>query len=202
MNEIQDIRLAIQNIARNTANQIHREEHFTIMLFASLWPKYSERLLSTTGLELSKLLSRIAGSGADQLRQRHLGRTKDFYLDLLLTAPMNGKHLSSTLNIETVLAETPITHICEFKYLTSFPSLPRKVAREDTYKLQILGEYIRSVSGTAPEMDQFVVASNRGLKAPRSLHSLTQWFSDAEFRAETRNVRINLVDTNGILHLI
>ena len=203
MSEIDDIRSAISTIARATADHLHREEHFTIMLFAALWPKYSDRLLSTTGLDLNtKLLPIIAGTDADIIRDRHLNTTQDFYADLLLTSPINGNHLTCTLSIDLVLKQAPITHICEFKYLTAFPTLSRKIAQKDTYKLKVLGEYIRMVSGTAPHMEQFVVASRRQCKYPKSVENLKQWFSDDEIIMSTKDVHISIVDVDGIIHSV
>lgn len=204
MSEIDDIRSAISTIAHATADHLHREEHFTIMLFAALWPKYSDRLLSTTGLDLKKELQPvIAGTEADEIRKLYLNKTQDFYADLLLTAPMpHGNHLNCTLSIDRVLKQSPITCICEFKYLTAFPTLPKKIARQDTYKLKVLGEYIRIVSGTAPHMEQFIVASRRQCKYPKSVDNLIQWFSDDEIKSDTKGVRISIVDVDGVIHSV
>ena len=202
MNEIDDIRSTISTIARSSADQLHREEHFTIMLFAALWPTYSDRLLSTTGLDINILRSKIGGTEADKIRDRHLSRTRDFYADLLMTAPTNGLRLKNSLSIDKVLEQAPITHLCEFKYLTAFPSLSPKIAKEDTYKLKVLGEYIRIASGTAPHMEQFIVASKRSCKHPKSVQNLIQWFNDEEIKSGTTGVRISIVDVDGVIHTV
>ena len=202
MNELEDIRSALSTIARSTADQLHREEHFTIMLFASLWPAYSDRLLSTTGLGVDVLKARISDTEADKIRGLHLPDTKDFYADFLMTAPMKAGRLKSTMSIDAVLEQATITHICEFKYLTAFPSLSKKIAREDTYKLKILGEFIRISSGISPHMEQFVVASKRNCKHPHDVNALMNWFGDAEFRADTQGVRISIIDVDGVIHSV
>jgi hypothetical protein len=200
MNEIDDIRSAISKLARNTAGQLHREEQLTVMLFASLWAKYSGRLLGTTGLPLNILQARIQGTPAEDIRQKHLPKTKDFYPDLLITAPLHGLDLPNTLNIDAVLESAPITHIYEFKCLTSFPSLPRKIAREDTYKLKVVGEYIRLKTGVLPHMEQFVVESNRKKAAKKNLDRLLRWFDDDELKAQTKDVVVSVVAVDGSIH--
>jgi len=200
MNEITDVRETMSSIARSTSDQLHREEYLTVMLFASLWPKYSGRILGTTGLTLDTLQRRIQGTPADELRKEHLPKTKDFYPDLLITAPLDGHDLISTLSIDAVLGATQITHIYEFKYLTSFPTLPRKIAREDTYKLKVIGEYIHQETGTLPHMEQFIVASEREKAQRKNVDALMRWFDDDELKAKTTGVVISIVGTDGKIH--
>lgn len=200
MNEISDVRDAISLIARSTAGQLHREEYLTVMLFATLWPKYSGRILGTTGLTLDTLRHGIQGTAADEIRAEYLPKTKDFYPDLLVTAPHGYSSLTSTLSIDAVLAAAQITHLYEFKYLTSFPSLPRKFARQDTYKLAVVGEYIRQETGVLPHMEQFIVASDRKKAQHRTIDALTRWFDDEQFKSRTMGVVVSIVGTDGRIY--
>lgn len=201
MDVITTIRSAVSALARRTADQRHREQQFTMMLCAELWPHLGERLLAWTGLDWKTLIKRIEGTEADRIRQDHLPDTKDFYADLIVTDPPKDVHLKSTLRIDHVLEQMPISCIYEFKYLTSFPSLSRKIAREDTYKLKVLGEYVGRFIGRKPHMEQFIIASRRSQagKRIRTVETLNSWFQDAEFRTVTSEVVITIVDVDGNL---
>lgn len=202
MNEAQVISEAVSALVRATADQIHREEYFTTMLFGSLWQAFGVRMLGTTGLELATLQSKIYGTKADDIRGQHLPHTKDFYADLLLTAPSHGRPITSTLRIDTVLHDIPITHLYEFKYFTSFQTMARHHAREDGYKLKVLGEYIRVVTGVPPHMEQFIVLSKRPYKhaKPKTVESVSTWFNDEAYKTDTQGVIIGIVDTDGRIH--
>jgi hypothetical protein len=200
MKVAEEVQNKLSLLVVETANEIHREEYFTAMLFAHLWPIYGKRLLFTSGLGLAPLLSQIKGSTADLVRQKHLPGTKDFYADLIITAPLSRTDPSSTMGIDHFLPKRQITHLYEFKYLTSFPTLSRKHAREDTYKLQILGEYVFAVSGVRPYLEQFVMLTNRPAKRTHTIKSLQGWFMDEEIQAKTPDVCVTLVDTFGNLH--
>ncbi|HMO52799.1 MAG TPA: hypothetical protein PKE26_16615 [Kiritimatiellia bacterium] len=200
MSEINTVRTAVTCMAKNTAGQLHREDYYTMMLFAALWPELNTRLLGTTGIGLEDLTPDRIGNYAERLRQRYLPDTKNYFADLLITAPNYGAPLKSTLEIDEVLQQIPITHIYEFKFFASFPTLPRQVARKDTYKLKILGEYIRIACGQLPHMEQFVFMSHRNAKRQHSIESLLEWFQEDQFVADTSGVIVSVVDTNGMIH--
>lgn len=119
-----------------------------------------------------------------------------------MTAPLGDTPLKSTLSQAEVLTQVPITHLYEFKYLTAFPSLPRKRAREDTYKLKVLGEYVRLSCGKLPHMEQFIVASERKSKRRHTVQSLRSWYADDEIKKDTEGVTVSLVDVFGTIHRI
>lgn len=183
-----------------TAQEIHREEYFTVRLFAQLWSRLNERILYSTGLYITQLVPRIEGSDADALRRKYLSKGMDFYADLIVTAPFKNGERPCTLSIADFIERVPVTHLYEFKYLTAFQTLSRKIAREDTYKLQIMGQYVLSATGRLPYLEQFVVMSKRAAKRVHTLESLRNWFRDPEFRKETKNVHISIVDTDGTIH--
>lgn len=172
------------------------------MLFTKLWPQYEGRLLTATGITLKTLQELILDTAIDDIRKSHIPKTKDFYPDLLITEPQNGRCLMSTLSIDAVLESEKITHLYEFKYLTSFPSLPRKIAREDTYKLKVVGEYIRQATGTIPYMEQFLVTSERPNAQHKTVDALMCWFGDDEIKANTTGVVVSIVGTDGAIHTI
>ena len=205
MNEADHIREAVVELIRDTAGQLHREDQFTVRLFAKLWPTFRERLLYATGLDVKEIVKQLDRGGeteVEELRKVHLEKTYDYYADLILTAPLGSAQLKSTLSQADVLTQVPITHLYEFKYLTSFPFLPRKRAREDTYKLKVLGEYIRLSCGVLPHLEQFIVASNRKSKRSNSLELLLSWFADDEIKKDTEGVIVSIVDTKGTIHRI
>lgn len=205
MKEADQIREAFEELVRETKGQLHREDQFTVRLFAKLWPSFRERLLYATGLGVDAIKERFWHSGAievEALRDNFLRDTYDYYADLILTAPLGSAQLKSTLSQAEVLTQVPITHLYEFKYLTSFPFLPRKRAREDTYKLKVLGEYIRLSCGVLPHLEQFIVASNRESKRRNSLELLLSWFADDEIKKDTEGVIVSIVDVDGNIHRI
>lgn len=55
MNEADQIREALVELVLETAGQLHREDQFTVRLFAKLWPSFRERLLYATGLDVEKI---------------------------------------------------------------------------------------------------------------------------------------------------
>jgi len=170
-----------------------------------LWPSFRERLLYATGLDVNAISGKFKSAGAleiENLRDNFLRDTYDYYADLILTAPLGTTRLRSTLSQADVLTQISITHLYEFKYLTAFPSLPRKRAREDTYKLKILGEYIRLSCGTLPHMEQFIVASDRVSKRRYSLDLLLSWFADDTIKKDTGGVIVSIVDVDGTIHRI
>jgi len=205
MKESDHIREAVVELIRDTAGQLHREDQFTVRLFAKLWPTFRERLLYATGLDVKEIVKQFDCGGkteVEELRKVHLDKTYDYYADLILTAPLGSVQLTSTLSQVEVLKQVPITHLYEFKYLTAFPSLPRKRAREDTYKLKVLGEYVRLSCGTLPHLEQFIVASGRTCKHKHSLELLLSWFADDEIKKDTEGVTVSIVDVDGTIHRI
>ncbi len=188
-----------ENVA-TMAQEIHREDHFTVRLYAKLWSHLDERILYSTGLYKTQLVPRIEGSDAEALRQKRLPKEMDFYADLIVTAPFKNGERPCTLSIDDFIEHVPITHLYEFKYLTAFQTLSRKIARKDTYKLQVMGQYVLSATGRLPYLEQFVVMSKRAAKRVHSLESLRSWFHDPEFSKETKDVRISIVDTDGTIH--
>ena len=187
------------NVAAMT-NEVHREDHFTVLLYAQLWPEFGDRILYSTGLYVDQLIARINGTVADDLRLDRLSDAKDFYADLIVTDSFQKGSRDCTLSIADFIERVNVTHLYEFKYLTSFPTLPRKVAREDTYKLQVMGQYVLSATGRLPHLEQFVVLSNRLAKRVHTVESIQNWFSETEFREETKDVRISIMDTHGQIH--
>lgn len=205
MNEADQIREALVELVQETAGQLHREDQFTVRLFAKLWPSLRERLLYATGLDveiIKEQFHRAEVTEVERIRQTFLNKTHDYYADLILTAPLGVTTLKSTLSQAEVLTQVPITHLYEFKYLTAFPSLPRKRAREDTYKLKVLGEYIRLSCGTLPHLEQFIVASDRVSDRGNSLELLLSWFADEEIKKDTKGVIVSIVDVDGTIHRI
>lgn len=201
MNEANIISRAISDLVVATANQIHREEYFTTMLFGSLWQAFGVRMLGTTGLGLTTLQPVIKGTHADSLRAQHLPKTKDYYVDLLITTPLDGRRITSTLRIDDVLLDRNVTHLYEFKYFTSFQTMSRHHAREDGYKLKVLGEYVRISSGLLPHMEQFIVLSKRPCKAkPKTVASVSRWFDDIAYRSDTQGVIKSIVDVDGSIY--
>ncbi len=194
------VRKRLAETVAATANEIHREEHFTVRLFAQLWPQLGERILYATGLYLSQLVPRIEGSEWEALRKKRLPKGKDFYADLIVTDPFKIGERFCTLSIENFIERIPVTHLFEFKYLTAFQTLPRGKAREDTYKLQIMGQYVLSATGRLPHLEQFIVLSIRPSKRTHTLDTIRNWFRDNEFRNETKDVSISIVDTDGAIH--
>ena len=199
MDVVANVRSTLSALVSQTADQVHREDHFTMMLCAELWPALRGRLLFRTGLGWRILAKWLEGTDAERIRQCHLPDTKDFYADLIVTDPAAEKSPTSTCSIDDVLKEMPIACLYEFKYLTSFTTLNPRKAREDTFKLKVLGEFVRLSVGSTPHMEQFVIASRRRRNArkPASVERLTNWFQDAEFRSSTEGVAITIVDTDG-----
>ncbi len=190
------------NVA-SMANEIHREDHFSVLLYAQLYPKLGKRMLYATGLYVDQLVARIKDTEAENLRIKHLKKGKDFYADLIITDTFKKPEFYKTLTIDNFIEQIPVTHLYEFKYLTSFPSLSKAIAREDTYKLQIMGEYVLNITGKLPHLEQFVVMSNRPnnqTNKPRSFDTIKDWFSCNEFKRETQNVKISIIDTAGKIH--
>lgn len=205
MKEANQIREALVELVRETAGQLHREDQFTVRLYAKLWPSFQERLLYATGLDVQIIKEQFQRAGVtevERIRDTFLNKTYDFYADLILTAPLGVTKLKSTLSQAEVLAQVPITHLYEFKYLTAFPTLPRIRAREDTYKLKVLGEYVRLSCGKLPHMEQFIVASERISKRRHTIHSLRSWYADDEIKKDTDGVTVSLVDVDGTIHNI
>ena len=194
------VRDEVGRLVASTAYETHREDHFTVILFAQLWPVLQERLLYSTGLGLDPLLSKIKDSETDHLRQTRLPKTKDFYPDLIITAPLNGVCRKSTIGIDHFIDQFNVTHLYEFKYLTAFTTLSRGTARKDTYKLKILGEYVRVATGQLPHLEQFIVMTNRPAKRTHTIESLQSWFNDEQIKIETEGVQVSIMDTAGGIH--
>ena len=196
------IRYTVKVLVQKTAGQLHREGYYTTRLFAKLWPFFGERLLCTTGLDVKFIIDQFSRNGAkefENLRGTHLEKTYDYYADLILTAPLGDTTLKNTLSLDEVLKHVQITHLYEFKYLTAFTSLSGAVARDDTYKLKVLGEYIRLSCGIRPHMEQFIVLSDRKdkKKVPPSLDKIRRWFDEADFQEKTEGVIVSIVDADG-----
>lgn len=187
-------------LVQRTAGALHREEYFTSRLTARLWPHLGERILGTTGLYVNVLEQVIRGSPADALRMQYLPKTKDFYADLMVLDDLAGTRLRSSLTIDAVLEQVGITHLYEFKYLTSFPTMEPRHAKADTCKLVVLGEFVHAVTGVRPCLHQFVVATNRVAKKTRTVQNLLGWFSEDMVRGAWRNVCIEVVDPDGNCH--
>ena len=200
MSIAEQIRLQISQNVAVMGHEIHREDHFTVQLYAQLWPELGNRILYSTGLYVDQLIPRIRGTFAEAILSERLTNAKDFYADLIVTDPFQKGSRACTLSIADFIESVRVTHLYEFKYLTSFPTLPRKVAREDTYKLQVMGQYVLAVTGQMPHLEQFVVLSNRLAQRVHTVESLQNWFSDAAFRKETQDVSISIVDTHGQIH--
>lgn len=189
-------------LALRHARVMHREDHYSLALFGMLWERLGERMLVATGLGVKHLEEKIQGTHADSLRRAHLPETKDFYADLLITKPSETERPVMMLSLDMFIDRLPITHLYEFKFLNAFPSLSRKLARADTYKLRVLGEYVRQCTGTLPHMEQFVFESTRPDKKPRTVRHLRAWFEEASFRREVDCVHISLVDSQGTIHSV
>ena len=194
------IRNAVKVLVQETAGQLHREGYYTTRLFAQLWPLFKERLLCTTGLGVKFITDKFEENDAtEKLRRKYLPKTRDYYADLILTAPLGDTTLKNTLSLDEVLKHVQITHLYEFKYLTAFTYLRCKHARTDTYKLKVLGEYIRLSCGIRPHMEQFIVLSDRKdkKKVPPSLDKIRRWFDEADFQEKTEGVIVSIVDADG-----
>lgn len=186
-------------LARDMGTCTCREDQYSMVLFAKLWPLLGGQLQVSTGLGREYLLPRIKDTSADALRMRRLPKTKDFYADLIVTEAPGPEAPTCFLGLNDFADRLRVTHLFEFKYLSAFTSLSRGVARKDGYKLKVLGEYVRCMCGTAPHMEQVIFNFHRPGKKMRTNEQLASWFRGDDFLKEAEGVSVLIVDSSGAM---
>ena len=201
MNPTEVLHAIFTDLAVKLAHRPHREDYYTTAICAEAWPQLHNRILVATGLGLDPLREVLGSHEIDNLRARCLPETKDFYADLVLTEDQSSFTGNSFLALNDFSRALKITHLFEFKFLSSFPSLSRGIARADTFKLKVLREYVRITCGEFPHTEQVIFNLKRHDKPPKRLSTIMGWFTDPAFRADTDGVLISIID-DGNLHRI
>lgn len=200
MNDTDTIREVLSKVGATMSRRFHREDHYTMAICANLWQMFKDRMFVAVGLDVGALTEVIGGTKVDELRIQRLPDTKDFYPDLLITTSPGVSLPPQMLALNQFSKNLPPTHVFEFKFLNAFPTLPKKVARADSYKLYILGQYIQRVSGTMPYLEQVLFTSTRTDRRIRSVAELSAWFQDEEIITETEGVHVSIIDADGRIH--
>jgi hypothetical protein len=180
MNDTDTIRTVLSEVGATMSRRFHREDHYTMAICANLWQMFKDRMFVAVGLDVGALTEVIGGTKVDELRIQRLP--------------------PQMLALNQFTKNLPPTHVFEFKFLNAFPTLPKKVARADSYKLYILGQYIQRVSGTMPYLEQVLFTSTRTDKRIRSVAELSAWFQDEEIKTETEGVHVSIIDADGRIH--
>jgi hypothetical protein len=199
MNEIDYVHQGYQELARKFSGHVHREGHYTMALCAELWPHLRDRMLVWTGLGVNSLRAKI-GPQTESIRQKYLPRTKDFYADLLLTNISYRTYNCEDLTGLDVFSDSlPVSHVFEFKFLSAFTTLSRKIAREDTAKLRVLGGYLEKSLGRMPYLEQVVFNFPRKGVRAKSTGLLQRWFTADGFKDQFPEVKVLIVDQDGAI---
>lgn len=191
------VRETYSRFAKTYGSHVHREGHYTLALCAMLWPYLGDRLLVSTGLPFDKLEGKLDPQ-VDALRRERIPKTRDFYVDLLLTSAPYLLHPGEFLQGLHEFADClPVTAIYEFKYLSAFPTLSRQVARADAVKLKVVGDYLRNVSGVLPHRELVIFNFPASDYPPKQNSRLRAWFVEEGFVDLVSDIHILIVDQHG-----
>lgn len=175
------VRERVSEFARTFGRFTMREKGYTTFLLGRLEQQLPLRVFAPSGAMIKDVQPHLT----DDQRQRAsvLRNANDYYPDVLITErPLSDLPGGNMRQLEAVVPLRPAV-LLELKFHSSYETIQRHNVVPDPIKLEMLGHYLRSLTGVKPHLEFyfFNFANGRGrVKDSKTVHN---WLRYAKERA-------------------
>jgi len=173
-----------------------RENGYSHLLFSHLRQEYGNVFMTGVGITLDDLQGHM-GEAQEELVAKYMRKSKDLYPDLVMFPHrILDMELEEISRFNHLPSEAQPRLLVEWKFTSSFPTMPRRKVIADAAKLELLGHYLYQEQGHRPELLQVIF----NFPAPghkRPDHRFHEWYQQEELPLEVPHVKPVMVFDDG-----